>query len=58
MAPQISFIFLLISSLLCTTKGSLVRVNNGGYEDIVIAIHQDVKEDASIIERIQVRLKH
>lgn len=57
MAPQNTFIFLLICSLPCMSIGSLVRVNDGGYEDIVIAIHPDVKEDAKIIENIQNMVK-
>ncbi|XP_018411397.1 PREDICTED: epithelial chloride channel protein-like, partial [Nanorana parkeri] len=40
-----------------TTIGSLVWVNNGGYEDIVIAIHPDVKEDAQILDNIKNMLK-
>ncbi|XP_075040263.1 calcium-activated chloride channel regulator 1-like [Mixophyes fleayi] len=53
MAVRNVFLLLLIFSVLYTSKGSLVKVNNGGYEDIVIAINPDVKEDIRIIEQIQ-----
>ncbi|XP_068098724.1 calcium-activated chloride channel regulator 1-like isoform X1 [Hyperolius riggenbachi] len=52
-----AFILLVISAVLCTARGSLVWLNNGGYEDIVIAIDPDVKEDARIIESIQNMVK-
>ncbi|XP_075688591.1 calcium-activated chloride channel regulator 1-like [Rhinoderma darwinii] len=50
-------VLLSISHLLNTSKGSLVKVNNGGYEDIVFAINPDVKEDIRIIENIQEMVK-
>ncbi|KAM5148090.1 calcium-activated chloride channel regulator 1-like [Mantella aurantiaca] len=57
MTSENTFICLLICSVLYTAIGTLIRVNNGGYEDIVIAIHPDVKEDAKIIENIQNMVK-
>ncbi|XP_072276032.1 calcium-activated chloride channel regulator 1-like [Pyxicephalus adspersus] len=51
------FIFLLIYSVLCTVLGSSVKITNGGYEDILIAVHPDVKEDGKIIESIQNMVK-
>ncbi|XP_063797572.1 calcium-activated chloride channel regulator 1-like [Pseudophryne corroboree] len=40
-----------------TGEASLVKVINGGYEDIVIAINPEVKEDIRIIENIQNMVK-
>ena len=34
---------------------SLVRLNNNGYEGIIIAIDPAVPEDETLIEKIQVR---
>lgn len=34
---------------------SMIKLNNGGYEDIVIAIHPGLPEDAKIIEKIKVK---
>ncbi|KAM4642181.1 calcium-activated chloride channel regulator 1-like [Discoglossus pictus] len=36
-----------------TAKGSMIKLNNGGYEDIVIAINPSVSENISIINNIQ-----
>ncbi|KAM4722892.1 uncharacterized protein WCC33_009073 [Rhinophrynus dorsalis] len=39
--------------VLYTTNCSMIKLVNGGYEDIVIAINPAVKEDVAIIESIQ-----
>ncbi|XP_069823730.1 calcium-activated chloride channel regulator 1-like [Dendropsophus ebraccatus] len=57
MSLRIVFLLLLIPQFLYTSNGSLVQVNNGGYEDIVFAIGPDVKEDIRIIEKIQEMVK-
>ncbi|NXN63654.1 CLCA1 regulator, partial [Himantopus himantopus] len=44
-----SLIFLLSFQLLHVAKGSLVRLNENGYEDLVVAINPQVPEDANII---------
>ncbi|OCT85204.1 calcium-activated chloride channel regulator 1 [Xenopus laevis] len=47
----------LIISLCCSTWASMIKLNGGGYEDIVIAIHPNVTEDPKIIENIQNMVK-
>ncbi|NWQ97271.1 CLCA1 regulator, partial [Burhinus bistriatus] len=44
-----SLIFWLSFQLLHVTKGSMVWLNNNGYEDLVVAINPQVPEDANII---------
>ncbi|CAH2311857.1 epithelial chloride channel -like [Pelobates cultripes] len=51
------FYLILTSLVLHTTKCSMVKVNNGGYEDIVIAINPALKEDSRIIDSIQNMVK-
>lgn len=41
--------------LLQGSNTSLVRLNNNGYEGIIIAIDPAVPEDETLIEKIQVR---
>ncbi|KAM4642182.1 calcium-activated chloride channel regulator 1-like [Discoglossus pictus] len=43
----------LMDKVFYATKSSMIKLNDGGYEDIVIAINAAVQEDAQIIERIQ-----
>ncbi|XP_040264680.1 calcium-activated chloride channel regulator 1-like [Bufo bufo] len=50
-------VLLLISQLFNASKGSQVKVIDGGYEDIVFAIHPDVKEDNKMIHKIQEMVK-
>lgn len=50
-----SLIFLLSFQLLHTAKGSLVWLNESGYEDLVVAINPRVPEDANIILNTMVR---
>lgn len=52
-----SIVFLLVLYLLQGSKTSLVRLNNNGYEDIIIAIDPHVPEDETLIEQIKVRKK-
>ncbi|NXW48342.1 CLCA1 regulator, partial [Nyctiprogne leucopyga] len=44
-----SLTFLLSFQLLHVAKGSMVWLNKNGYEDLVVAIHPQVPEDANII---------
>ncbi|XP_066450839.1 calcium-activated chloride channel regulator 1-like [Eleutherodactylus coqui] len=53
MALRNASVLLFILVLLNASEGSLVKVKNGGYEDIVFAINPEVKEDVKIIEKIQ-----
>ncbi|GAB1288212.1 Calcium-activated chloride channel regulator 4A [Apodemus speciosus] len=46
-------VFLLLLHLLRGSDTSLVRLNENGYEDIIIAIDPAVPEDVTIIERIK-----
>ena len=48
-------VFLLLLHLLRGSDTSLVKLNENGYEDIIIAIDPAVPEDVTIIEHIQVR---
>ncbi|XP_044158368.1 calcium-activated chloride channel regulator 1-like [Bufo gargarizans] len=50
-------VLLLISQLFNASKGSQVKIIDGGYEDIVFAIHPDVKEDNKMIYKIQEMVK-
>lgn len=48
-----SIVFLLVLYLLQGSKTSFVRLNNNGYEDIIIAIDPHVPEDETLIEQIK-----
>lgn len=48
-----SIVFLLVLYLLQGSKTSRVRLNNNGYEDIIIAIDPRVPEDETLIEQIK-----
>uniref|UniRef100_A0A669R1T6 Chloride channel accessory 1 n=1 Tax=Phasianus colchicus TaxID=9054 RepID=A0A669R1T6_PHACC len=50
-----SLIFLLSFQLLHMAKGSMVWLNESGYEDLVVAINPSVPEDANIILNTMVR---
>lgn len=52
-----SFVFLLVLYLLQGSDTSLVRLNNNGYEGIIIAINPGVPENEILIEKIKVRKK-
>ncbi|XP_076976495.1 calcium-activated chloride channel regulator 4 [Tamandua tetradactyla] len=47
-------VFLLVLYLLQGVSTSLVRLNNNGYEDIIIAIDPGLPEDEELIEQIKV----
>ncbi|MEE6494589.1 hypothetical protein FKM82_001800 [Ascaphus truei] len=51
------FALVLAFQVLYTAKCSMVKLNNGGYEDIVIAINPGIPEDVRIIENIQNMVK-
>uniref|UniRef100_A0A8C4K9Q9 Calcium-activated chloride channel regulator 1-like n=1 Tax=Dromaius novaehollandiae TaxID=8790 RepID=A0A8C4K9Q9_DRONO len=57
MAVFRSLIFLLAFQLLHVASGSMVWLNESGYEDLVIAINPRVPEDANIIENTKVMVK-
>ncbi|XP_048205910.1 calcium-activated chloride channel regulator 4 [Perognathus longimembris pacificus] len=48
-----SFVFFLLLYLLQGSNASFVRLNDNGYEDIIIAIDPSVPEDEKIIQEIQ-----
>lgn len=50
-----SLIFLLSFQLLHMAKGSMVWLNESGYEDLVVAVNPSVPEDANIILNTMVR---
>ncbi|XP_042675977.1 calcium-activated chloride channel regulator 1-like isoform X1 [Centrocercus urophasianus] len=52
-----SLIFLLSFQLLHTAKGSLVWLNESGYEDLVVAINPRVPEDANIVLNTMTMIK-
>ena len=52
-----NFVFLLALYLLQGSNTSLVRLDNNGYEGIIIAIDPAVPEDETLIEKIKVRKK-
>ncbi|KAJ6651679.1 hypothetical protein lerEdw1_020724 [Lerista edwardsae] len=43
----------LVLQLLCELNGSMVKLNNGGFEDIVIAINPEHPEDQKIVDSIK-----
>ncbi|XP_012320214.2 calcium-activated chloride channel regulator 4 [Aotus nancymaae] len=47
------FVFLLVLYLLHRSNTSFIRLNNNGFEDIIIVIDPSVPEDEKIIEQIQ-----
>ncbi|ELK38744.1 Calcium-activated chloride channel regulator 4 [Myotis davidii] len=49
-----SFVFLLVLYLLQGSDTSFVRLNNNGYEGIIIAINPGVPENETLIEKIKV----
>ncbi|XP_422360.3 calcium-activated chloride channel regulator 1-like [Gallus gallus] len=52
-----SLIFLLSFQLLHVAKGSMVKLNESGYEDLVVAINPSVTEDANIILNTKAMIK-
>ncbi|KAG8555793.1 hypothetical protein GDO81_017815 [Engystomops pustulosus] len=57
MRPLNIFAFVLVFHIFARSESSLVKLNNGGYEDIVIAINPNVTEDLRIIEKIKAMVK-
>ncbi|XP_056379203.1 calcium-activated chloride channel regulator 1-like [Hyla sarda] len=57
MTPRNILSFLFILHIFANSESSMVKLNNGGYEDIVIAIDPKVKEDLQIIENIKNMVK-
>ncbi|XP_009984004.1 PREDICTED: epithelial chloride channel protein-like [Tauraco erythrolophus] len=53
-----SLTFLLSFQLLHVAKGSMVWLNKNGYEDLVVAIHPQVPEDANIILNMMNMIKN
>ncbi|NXG88538.1 CLCA1 regulator, partial [Stercorarius parasiticus] len=53
-----SLIFLLSFQLLHVAKGSMVRLNENGYEDLVVAINPHVPEDPNIILNMMNMIKN
>ncbi|XP_003260064.2 calcium-activated chloride channel regulator 4 isoform X1 [Nomascus leucogenys] len=47
------FVFLLVLCLLHQSNTSFIRLNNNGFEDIIIVIDPSVPEDEKIIEQIE-----
>ncbi|KAG8555794.1 hypothetical protein GDO81_017816 [Engystomops pustulosus] len=47
----------LIFHFLAKSESSMVKLNNGGYEDIVIAINPNLREDLKIIDKIKEMVK-
>ncbi|XP_067323156.1 calcium-activated chloride channel regulator 1-like [Anolis sagrei] len=57
MAQKEWHLFLVLLLLLRGAKGSLVKLNNGGYEDVVIGIHPSIAENTKIINTLKDMLK-
>ncbi|XP_075688311.1 calcium-activated chloride channel regulator 1-like [Rhinoderma darwinii] len=57
MTPRNIFAFIFVFHIFAKIESSMVKLNNGGYEDIVIAINPNVKEDLQIIENIKDMVK-
>ncbi|XP_053325158.1 calcium-activated chloride channel regulator 1-like [Spea bombifrons] len=51
------FVLLLAFQIFPTAESSMVKLVDGGYENLVIAIHPGLKEDIKIIEKIQDMVK-
>ncbi|XP_077133938.1 calcium-activated chloride channel regulator 1-like [Ranitomeya variabilis] len=49
--------FIVASEVFWSAGSSMVKLDNGGYEDIVIAINPSLQEDAKIITKIQDMIK-
>jgi calcium-activated chloride channel regulator 4 len=47
-------VFLLLLYLLQGSNSSFVKLNDNGYEDIIVAIDPGVPEDENIIEQLKV----
>ncbi|XP_063797574.1 calcium-activated chloride channel regulator 1-like [Pseudophryne corroboree] len=45
--------FIALCHIISVTKTSFIQLNNGSYEDIVIAIHSGIQENIEIIDKIK-----
>ncbi|KAJ6651620.1 hypothetical protein lerEdw1_020781 [Lerista edwardsae] len=52
-----SLLLLLMLQLLHVMTGTKVKVNNGGFEDIIVAINPEVPEDQKIVDSIKDMMK-
>ncbi|XP_066450838.1 calcium-activated chloride channel regulator 1-like [Eleutherodactylus coqui] len=57
MTPKSIFALVLVIHIFAKSEGSMVKLTNGGYEDIVIAVNPNIKEDLKIIEKIKEMVK-
>ncbi|KAM3915156.1 calcium-activated chloride channel regulator 1-like [Leptodactylus fuscus] len=57
MTPRSILALVLVFYIFATSESSMVKLSNGGYEDIVIAINPNVKEDLTIIDKIKDMVK-
>ncbi|XP_075688312.1 calcium-activated chloride channel regulator 1-like [Rhinoderma darwinii] len=57
MASRLILYLFLLFQALSISNSSLVKLNNGGYQDIVIAIHPGIPENPKILENIQNMMK-
>jgi calcium-activated chloride channel regulator 4 len=48
-------VFLLLLYLLQGSNSTFVKLNDNGYEDVIIAIDPSVPEDENITEQLKVR---
>ncbi|XP_075040146.1 calcium-activated chloride channel regulator 1-like [Mixophyes fleayi] len=57
MALRNIFVLVLVFQVFTISKSSMVKLTNGGYEDIVIAINPRVGEDLTLVEKIKDMVK-
>uniref|UniRef100_A0A8C5R7S7 VWFA domain-containing protein n=1 Tax=Leptobrachium leishanense TaxID=445787 RepID=A0A8C5R7S7_9ANUR len=57
MGLQIVFAIILVFQVFSASDSSRVQLNNGGYEDLVIAINPGIPEDVTLIEKIKDMVK-
>ncbi|XP_066450835.1 calcium-activated chloride channel regulator 1-like [Eleutherodactylus coqui] len=57
MKPKNIFAFVLVVHIFAKSESSMVKLTNGGYDDIVIAVNPNIKEDLKIIEKIKEMVK-
>ncbi|KAM3915690.1 calcium-activated chloride channel regulator 1-like [Leptodactylus fuscus] len=57
MALRNIFSFIIFLKIVSVTKTSFIQLNNGSYEDIVIAIHPGLQEDDTLIQKIEEMVK-
>ncbi|XP_066450836.1 calcium-activated chloride channel regulator 1-like [Eleutherodactylus coqui] len=57
MTPKSIFALVLVIHIFAKSESSMVKLTNGGYDDIVIAVNPNVQEDLKIIEKIKEMVK-